>query len=91
MHKSLFLFLCLVSPSLTYRDGARNDSCYGHEIVHLSFGQPVPKLDCSGSCRYDLDLISVVNETNPQKVIAINPGDPLKCGSTYICKLVYSD
>ena len=91
MHKSLFLFLCLVPPSLTYRDGARIDSCYGHEIEHLSFGQPVPKLDCSGSCGYDLDLINVVNETNTQEVIPI---DSLECGSTYVCKLVikvYSD
>ena len=81
----LVLLLCLVSSlSLAYRDGASTESCYGHEIVHLSFGQPVPKLDCSGSCQYDLDFIGRVDE-NLQPA-ADNYSHRIECDNIYNCK-----
>ena len=74
---SVTLLLSLVSGlSLAYRDGARTQSCYGHEIEHLSFGQPVPKLSCSGSCRYYFTFMGRVDE-NFQPIVDESPQPPV--------------
>lgn len=91
---SIFSFLLLLAPaflpsSLAYRDGARSDSCYGHEIMHRSSNPMVGDLvrqECLPPCRFDLDLIGRFDVAT-QQIIDHNITS-FECGEVYECKYV---
>ena len=83
-------FLLLLTPiSLAYRDGALSESCYGHEIVHVSGNPMVPptfKQVCLSPCSYDLTLNGRFDDATG----AITITDALQCGEVYQCKYKFN-
>ena len=89
----LFLFfvpILILPSSLAFRDGAKSDSCYGHEIMHVS-GNPMVgelvKQDCLPPCRYDLILMGRLDDAR-QQIIDSNVMS-FECGKIYQCKYMY--
>ena len=81
--------ICLVGhiyPSLGYRDGAREDSCYNHTIDH---GPRLVLLDCVPStCRYHLIIKEVFAENLTD--MSVNDTTSISCGDhLYSSKLLY--
>ena len=76
----MFELMC-ITPTLaySYRDGAREESCYNHLVNHTgSIG-----LDCivgSMNCRYFLVIKEVVNETTLELG---NETESYECGRIY--------
>ena len=74
----MFELMC-ITPTLAYRDGAREESCYDHLVNHTG----AIGLDCivgDPNCRYFLVIKEVVNETT------------LELGNetgTYECERIY--
>ena len=63
-------------PCLGYRDGAREESCYNHSVVHdNAFVR-----NCSDGCRYFLIVKEVVNETTLELG---NETTSYECGKIY--------
>ena len=68
-HKMPFSVLILVSltlsylpVSLSYRDGARSESCYNMLVMHTNFlGQVVSPTECGNTCPFELRLVGRVN------------------------------
>ena len=89
MNKYLSLVLVVYSNpfSLAYTDGARNESCYGHEIVHYGFDRlPKSKTVCMMNCQV-LSLEAKVNETTLEEIE--RNVSTYECGSTYRCKFQF--
>ena len=92
------LLLLLLAPvllpfSLAYRDGARSESCYGHEIEHISSNPMVGRLvrqDCLPPCNFDLILdgrVDAVSRAIEEDMV----NDTLECGESYQCTYVSID
>lgn len=83
------LVLILLTPvTLSWRNGAEQESCYDHGIIHTRNGSPILPQYCTGWCGYVLNLEAEVNESNLTQ--AIKDGDEIasfKCKSVYLCKL----
>ena len=66
MHLSMLflasLTLTYLPLSLSYRDGARSESCYNMLVMHTNFlGQVVSPTECGNTCLYELRLMGRVN------------------------------
>ena len=56
------LTLSCLPLSLSYRDGARSESCYNMLVMHTNFlGQIVPSMECGNTCPFELRLMGRVN------------------------------
>ena len=64
------------SPCLGYRDGAREESCYDHSVVH----ERAFVNDCGEGCRFFLIVKEVVNETTLELG---NETASYECGKIY--------
>ena len=86
----LLLVPVLLPFSLAYRDGARSESCYGHEIEHISSNPMVGRLvrqDCLPPCNFDLILdgrVDAVSRAIEEDMV----NDTLECGESYQCTYV---
>ena len=76
---SLIIILSISSTTMAYRDGARTDSCYGHEVVHLTFGVAALPTICADPCSYTLTVVSKVGDENIEGSIS-----SYDCGQTYL-------
>ena len=55
------LTLSCLPLSLSYRDGARSESCYNMLVMHTNFlGQVVSPMECN-TCPFELRLMGIVN------------------------------
>ena len=73
------IIICF-SPSLGYRDGAREESCYNHSVVHDN----AFSTNCGEGCRYFLTVKQVVNDSTLELG---NETDSYECGKIYGSKL----
>lgn len=85
----LSCFFTLTPPSLAYRNGAQQESCYDHRINHPGdFNPTSAKQTCTHyACRYNFDLIGEVNESLFLVDTEVVKTRVLNCGSVYRCKL----
>ena len=77
------LALSYLPLSLSYRDGARSESCYNMLVMHTDFlGQIVPPMECGNPCQYNLSVVEKVNASE------LEEGTPTtyQPGGTYLCK-----
>ena len=77
------LTLSYLPLSLSYRDGARSESCYNMLVMHTNFlGQVVFPTECDDPCEYELRLVGRVNAEN-----RLTPMETTyQFGATYHCK-----
>ena len=79
------LTLTYLPLSLSYRDGARSESCYNMLAMHTNFlGQVVSPTECGDPCQYELRLVGRVNAesgSTPMETV-----DTYQFGETYHCK-----
>ena len=68
--------LCFISPCHAYRDGAREESCYDHNVTHVG----AFKFNCGTDCRYFLNVKEVVDETTLELG---NETSSYECGKIY--------
>lgn len=86
---TLILLLHVLPFCLAYRNGARSESCFGHEVDHSIPGfPPIFKQDCTGDCKFDLMLLGKVTPSTLE-VIDAN-AKFFECDSVYKCKLKIS-
>jgi len=77
------LALTYLPLSLSYRDGARSESCYNMLVMHADFlGRIVSPTECGDPCRFQLLLIRRVFEGNRLAPLETT----YQCGETYHCK-----
>ena len=76
------LTLSYLPLSLSYRDGARSESCYNMLVEHTDFlGNIVPPFECGSSCHFRLILIGRLADCR------LTPMETTyQCGETYRCK-----
>ena len=57
------LTLSCLPLSLSYRDGARSESCYNMLAMHINgfTGRVAPSMECGDPCPFELRLIERVN------------------------------
>ena len=87
------LTLSYLPLSLSYRDGARSESCYNMLVEHRDFeGRIVSPMECGNTCPYELRVVGRVNAEssglNPESS-GLNPDldeTTYQCGETYHCK-----
>ena len=77
------LTLSCLPLSLSYRDGARSESCYNMLVMHRGFnGQVVPPMECGNTCPFELRMVGRVNAENRS-----NPMETTyQFGEIYHCK-----
>ena len=63
---SSLVFLAVCAPSLAYVDGARNESCYNHSVIHLQpfTNLPAELITCNDPCIFQVDVRLVLNMTD---------------------------
>ena len=74
----MFELIC-ITPTLAYREGAKEESCYDHLVNHTG----AIGLDCivgDPNCRYFLVIKEVMNETTLELGIQTNS---YECGRIY--------
>ena len=77
------LALTYLPLSLSYRDGARSESCYNMLVMHTDFlGRIVSPTECGDPCQFQLLLIRRVFEGNRLAPLETT----YQCGETYHCK-----
>ena len=96
MHLSLILLASLALTylplSLSYRDGARSESCYNMLVMHTNFlGRVVSPAECGDSCQYNLSVVGRVETEmglNTLEYYLLDEGTPTtyQCGETYLCE-----
>ena len=77
------LTLSYLPLSLSYRDGARSESCYNMLVMHTNFiGEIVSPFECGNPCQYNLSVVEKVNAS------VLEQGTPTtyQCGETYLCE-----
>lgn len=86
-----FVLVVLHIPLMeSYRDGARQESCYNMLVEHEnSFGSPriVPPLECQDPCIFNVTVIAQVDEVTRMRI----PGANLttyQCGNVYESKCI---
>ena len=78
------LSLTCLPVSLSYRDGARSESCYNMLAMHTDFlGQIVPPMTCGNPCPYQLTMVGRVDIEND--LLGSN-STTYQCGEVYHCK-----
>ena len=75
----------MASPLFAYRDGAKENSCYDHNIDHGAGTQTF--LCVPESCPFFLRIREVVNEATLELG---NETDTYQCGRIYGCKRAYA-
>ena len=76
------LILSYLPLSLSYRDGARSESCYNMLVEHRNFlGQIVSPMECGSSCHFQLILIGRLADCRLAPIETT-----YQCGETYHCK-----
>ena len=77
------LTLSCLPLSLSYRDGARSESCYNMLVMHAGFnGQIVSPMECGNTCPYELRLVvNAESGLTPMETV-----DTYQFGETYHCK-----
>ena len=75
---ALIVILTITSTTVAYRDGARSDSCYGHEVVHLTFGVDALPTNCTDPCSYTLTVVNKVDNGSIEENITT-----YECNETY--------
>ena len=73
---ALFFMSFYVIASRAHRDGAREESCYDHNVTHVG----AFKTNCGADCRYFLNVKEVVNETTLELG---NITSSYECGKIY--------
>ena len=82
----VFLSLTCLPVSLSYRDGARSESCYNMLVMHTNFlEQVVSPMACGSLCPYLLRMVGrVVGENN--LTVEEENSTTYQCGEVYHCK-----
>ena len=83
----VFLSLTCLPVSLSWRDGARSESCYNMLVIHINVftGQVVPPMACGSTCPYQLRMVGrVVGENN--LTVEEEGSTTYRCGEVYHCK-----
>ena len=78
------LTLSCLPISLSYRDGARSESCYNMLVMHINgfTGQVAPSTECGNTCPFELRLVGRVNAES-----RLTPMETTyQFGETYHCK-----
>ena len=78
------LTLSYLPVSLSYRDGARSESCYNMLVMHINgfIGQVASPMECGNTCPFELRVVGRVNaETRSTPTEAT-----YQFGETYHCK-----
>ena len=96
MHLNLILLASLALTylplSLSYRDGARSESCYNMLAMHANFlGQIMPPTECYDPCQYSLSVVGKVEiemGLNTSVYYLLDEGTPTtyQCGEIYLCE-----
>ena len=73
---SIFVLLTVFTFAHAYRDGAREESCYDHNVDHVG----AFKTNCGDGCRYFLNVKEVMNETTLELG---NETSSYECGKIY--------
>ena len=77
------LTLSYLPVSLSYRDGARSESCYNMLVMHTNFiGQVMSPMECGNICSFELRLVGRVNAENRSTPMETT----YQFGETYHCK-----
>ena len=77
------LTLSYLPLSLSYRDGARSESCYNMLAMHTNFiGQVVSPTECGNTCPFELRMVGRVNAENRSTPMETT----YQFGETYNCK-----
>ena len=78
------LTLSYLPLSLSYRDGARSESCYNMLVMHINgfTGQVVPPMECGDPCPFELRMVRRVNAENRSTPMETT----YQFGETYHCK-----
>ena len=91
---AIFASFVLVVPHIplmeSYRDGARQESCYNMLVEHEnSFGFPriVPPQACSDPCFYNMTVIAQVDEETRMRTTGANL-TIYQCGTVYESKCI---
>ena len=78
------LSLSCFPVSLSYRDGARSESCYNMLVMHTNFaGQIVSPVTCDNPCQYQLTMVGRVDTQN---ILLETNSTTYQCGEIYHCK-----
>ena len=78
------LSLSCFPVSLSYRDGARSESCYNMLVMHTGFlGDIVAPMTCGNPCPYQLTVVGRVDAEN--NLLESN-STTYQCGEVYHCK-----
>ena len=83
------LTLSCLPLSLSYRDGARSESCYNMQVEHTDFlGNVVSPMECGNLCQYDLSVVGRVETEMGLNTLVLEEGTPAtyQCGETYLCE-----
>ena len=78
------LALTYLPLSLSYRDGARSESCYNMLVMHINgfTGQVASPMECGNTCPFELRLMGRVNAER-----RLTPMETTyQFGETYHCK-----
>ena len=82
----VLLALTYLPVSLSWRDGARSESCYNMLVMHTNFlGQIVPPLTCGSPCPYLLRMVGRVVGGN-NLTVEEEGSTTYQCGEVYQCK-----
>ena len=85
MQCAVVLLVLLLPASLAYRDGADEQSCYDHAVVHSSGFVLPANGQCMGRCLVDFAVVGeVMDIMNPDQVN--NVTETLTCNSVYRSK-----
>ena len=83
------LTLTYLPLSLSYRDGARSESCYNMLVMHTNFdGDVVSPMECGNACPYELRVVGTVNAES-SRLNTLTPMDmdtTYQFGQTYHCE-----
>ena len=85
---SITILFLLLPLTLAYRDGARVDSCYDHDVMHATAGiPPFFPSNCmtDPDCNYELTWSARVFDNMTDETTNFTE---LECGRTYRCKSV---
>ena len=78
------LSLTCLPVSLSWRGGARSESCYNMLVMHTNFiGQIVLPMTCGNPCPYQLTMVGRVDIEND---LLESNSTTYQCGEVYHCK-----
>ena len=83
------IIITIICPlSVAYRDGARMESCYDHNVIHFNPDlPPTSKQDCIRFCRYDLTPTGRYSQTDEYTFELLESNvTEFECDEIYGCK-----